>query len=410
MALDIEALRSAFPALRGWHGAVDRIYLDSAASALRPQGVIDAVSDYYSTSGANVHRGVHAPSLAATEAFEGARRRVAEFIGARAADELVFTSGATQGLNLVARAWAAPRLGPGDELLVSELEHHSNLIPWQMVAKATGARLVCAPINDAGELDRDAFAERCGERTRVVALTHVSNALGTVVPIADLTEIAHRAGAVVVVDGAQAAPHLPLDLEALGVDFYALSGHKLYGPSGIGVLYGRAERLAEMDPWLGGGEMIKSVRFDDADWADPPRRFEAGTPNIAGAIGLGAAVDWLGSIDREALGAHEHEVYEHARALLAEIPSVEVLGKASERTASLSFLVDGTDPHTVGTFLDQEGICVRTGLHCAEPLMSRFGADGSIRASFGPYNTMQEAELLADMVRQTALIFGGTSR
>lgn len=396
--LDVPALRRDFPALAlSVHGR-PLAYLDSASTTQKPQVVLDALQDAYVHRCANVHRGVHALSVAATEAFEGARARVARFLGGRP-DEVVFTRGTTEALNLVAETWGRTHVGPGDRVLVSGLEHHANLVPWFRLCRAVGAHLDVLPIDAAGAVQVDLLSARLTPRTRLLAISHVSNALGTVAPVAELARRARAVGAVTVVDGAQAAPHLELDVGKLGCDFYAFSGHKVYGPTGIGALWGRAELLEAMPPWQGGGEMIARVSFDEITYADPPHRFEAGTPDIFGAIALGAALDYLAGLERGAVARHEAALLALAEARLAALPGVRVVGAAPERVAVLSFVVAGLHPHDVGTILDLEGVAVRTGLHCAEPAMDALGLEGgTVRASFAVYNTAEEVERLVQGV------------
>jgi cysteine desulfurase/selenocysteine lyase len=343
-----------------------------------------------------VHRGVHALSQAATAAYEGARERVRRFINARSTREIVFVRGSTEGINLVAQAWARPRLRPGDEILISALEHHSNIVPWQLVCEQTGCTLKVAPINRRGELELEEFLGLLGPRTRLVAVAHVSNALGTVLPVKRLVEAAHGAGALVLIDGAQAAPHTSLDMRALGADFYVFSGHKLYAPTGIGVLYGREELLAAMPPWQGGGEMILTVSFEKTTYNELPWKFEAGTPNISGAVGLAAAMDYLESLGQEAVAAHEQRLLELATAEVGRLPGIELVGTAAHKASVLSFTMKGVHPHDLGTVLDTEGVAVRTGHHCAMPVMTFFGLPGTARASFGCYNTERD---VAELVR-----------
>ena len=391
---DARAARDDFPILAETAHGRPLVYLDNAATTQRPRAVLDAVARFERTANANVHRGVHELSRRATEAFEAARRRVARFLGAPDPKCVVFTRGTTEGLNLVAHAWAEPRLRPGDEIAVSESEHHSNLVPWQLVAARTGARLVRLPVLDDGRLDLDAVDAALGARTRVVAVGHVSNALGTVHPVAELAERAHAVGAVLVVDGAQAAPHLALDVGALGCDFYAFSGHKMYAPMGIGALYGRPQLLADMAPWQGGGEMIKAVRFESSDYADPPARFEAGTPNAAGAVGLAAAMDYLDGLGRAAVEAHERALHARLVQTLGAIPGVRLVGTAPGRIAVQSFVVEGAAPHEVAMLADQHGVALRSGHHCTQPLMQRLGLPGTLRASLGLYTTDDDLDAL----------------
>jgi cysteine desulfurase/selenocysteine lyase len=405
-AFDVERLRRDFPALGQTVNGHPLVYLDSAASAQKPRAMLEAVARAYAYDYSNVHRGVHTLSQRATAAYEGARETLARFLGAAEAAEIVFVRGTTEGLNLVAQSFARPRLAPGDEVLVSHMEHHSNIVPWQLVCEATGARLKVAPISDDGELDLDAFARLLGERTRIVALVHVSNALGTIVPVAEVVRLAHARGVPVVLDGAQAAPHLPLDVRELGCDFYTVSGHKLFGPTGIGVLYGRRELLEAMAPYQGGGEMISSVTFAKSEYKEPPHRFEAGTPNIVGAIGLGAVVDYLEAIGMERIAAYEGELLAYGRERLAAVPGLRLIGTARHKAALFSFVIEGVHAHDVGTILDQQGIAVRAGHHCAQPAMERFGIAATARASLAFYNTREEIDRLVDGLAEVREIFG----
>jgi cysteine desulfurase/selenocysteine lyase len=403
--LDVAAVRRDFPILERRVFGHRLVYLDSAASSQKPRAVLDVLDDYYTRHHANVHRGVHTLSGEATDLYEGARRKVARFIGAASERECVFVRGTTEAINLVSQAWARPRLRPGDEVLVSEMEHHSNLVPWQIVCGQTGAKLVMAPFDDAGELIADEFRARLSARTRVVALTHVSNVLGTVNPVAELAQLARARGALVLIDGAQAVPHMAVDVRALGCDFYAFSGHKMYGPTGIGVLWGRSERLAETEPWQGGGSMIRSVSFEKTSYADPPERFEAGTPDIAGAIGLGAAVDYLEALGMDAVAAHEDELTAHALEALAAIPQLTLIGRPRRRAGAISFTSGDVHPHDLGTFLDREGIAVRVGHHCAQPIMAHYGVPATTRASFGVHNGLDDVEALAAGIRRVLEFF-----
>jgi cysteine desulfurase/selenocysteine lyase len=403
--VDVAAVRAQFPILAQRIHGKPLVYLDSAATAQKPLAVLAAIDTFYRRDYASVHRGVHTLSQRATEAYEAARARVARFVGAADPAEVVFTRGATEALNLVAWSFARPRLRPGDEVLVTEMEHHSNIVPWQIVCAETGAKLVVAPVDDSGELLVDALAARLSPRTRVVACVHVSNAVGTVVPVRRVVELAREVGAAVVVDGAQAAPHLRVDVRELGCDFYAFSGHKVYGPTGIGVLWGRRELLDAMPPYQGGGGMIRRVSFAGTEYAPAPARFEAGTPHGAGAVGLAAALDWLEGLGLEAVAAHEHDLLDRATALLGEVPGVRLVGTARERAAVLSFLVDGVHAHDLGTILDADGVAVRAGHHCAQPLMDRFGIAATARASFAVYNSRDDVDALAAAVRRAQAIF-----
>lgn len=399
--LDLAAIRAQFPILRTLTQGRPLVYLDNAASAQKPERVIEAMADYYRHSHANIHRGAYQLSQAATRLFEGARARVAGFIGAAEAEECLFTRGTTESINLVAATWGRANLRPGDEIVLSELEHHSNIVPWQMIAEQTGARIRVIPIDDSGVLRLDVYRQLLSPRTRLVAVNHVSNALGTVNPVAEIIALAHEAGALVLIDGAQWIAHGHTDVRALDADFYAFSGHKLYGPTGIGVLYGKRRLLAAMPPYQGGGDMIERVTFERTTYADLPNKYEAGTPHIAGAVGLAAAIDWLSEIGLERVAAHEDRLMRHAAARLSAIPGVEIKGAAPRRCGALSFVV--TDPPVstldIGTQLDLAGICIRTGHHCCQPLMDRLGLASTARVSFGVYNTLEEVDRLADTLR-----------
>jgi cysteine desulfurase / selenocysteine lyase len=404
--LDVAAVRRDFPILDTTVNGHPLVYLDSAASSQRPLPVLQAVEYYETHSHANVHRGVHALSQAASAAFEGARERVRRFIGARSVKEIIFVRGTTEGINLVAQAYARPRFRPGDEILITGLEHHSNIVPWQMVCAQTGCTLKVAPINRRGEVESEAFLKLLSARTRLVAIAHVSNALGTVLPVRRLIEAAHEHGAVVLVDGAQAAPHTRLDMRALGADFYAFSSHKLYGPTGVGVLYGREELLEAMPPWQGGGEMILTVSFEKSTYNELPWKFEAGTPNISGVVGLGAALDYVEQLGIEAIAAHEQRLLQLATAELARLPDIEIIGTAAHKAAVLSFTMRGVHPHDLGTILDAEGIAVRTGHHCAMPVMTFFGLPATARASFGCYNSEADVARLVAALGRAREVFG----
>ena len=394
--LDVEALRRDFPVLgRSVHGK-PLCYLDNAASSQRPRVVIDAISRYYENSHANVHRGVHALSQEATDLFEGARESVRRFVNAASTREIVFVRGTTEAVNLVAQSWGRPRLGPGDEIVVSHLEHHANIVPWQMLCGQTGARLRVIPMTRSGELDFDAYRALLGPRTRLLALTHVSNALGTVVPVREYIAEARRHGVAVLLDGAQAVPHMQVDVQSLDCDFYCFSAHKMCGPTGIGVLYGREALLRAMPPWQGGGDMILSVSFERTTYNDLPWKFEAGTPHIAGAVGLGAAIDYLGAIGMERVAAAEHQLLEYATARLTTVPGLEIVGTAPAKAAVVSFTLGRVHPHDLGTILDMEGVAIRTGHHCAMPVMEFYGIPATARASFAFYNTRAEVDRLVD--------------
>ena len=404
--LDVDALRAEFPILHQQINGRPLVYLDNAASAQRPACVIDAIADYYRHDHANVHRGVHTLSDRATRAFESARETVARFLNATSTREVIWTRGTTEAINLVAQSFARPRLQAGDEILISTMEHHANIVPWQMVTEQTGARLRVVPIHRSGELDMDAFERLLGERTRLVALSHVSNSLGTINPAARLVNLAHERGIPVLFDGAQAGPHLPIDVQALGCDFYAFSGHKLFGPTGIGVLWGRESLLEAMPPWHGGGEMIRTVTFEKSTWNDLPFKFEAGTPNIGGVIGLGAAIDYFQALDPAAVLAHETDLLRYAEAQMADIPGLRIIGTAADKAGILSFVMEDAHPHDIGTILDADGIAIRAGHHCAQPVMQRYGVPATARASFAAYNTRAEVDALIASLHKVHDLFG----
>jgi cysteine desulfurase/selenocysteine lyase len=402
---DVEAVRSRFPIFsREVHGQ-PLCYLDSGASAQQPDVVIDTVSQLHSDQYANVHRGVHTLSMESTELYDGAREKVRAYLNAASLKEIIFTRGATESVNLVAQSYARPKLQAGDEILITHMEHHSNIVPWQLVCEQTGAVLKVVPINDRGELEMDAFHELLSERTKLVGLVHISNALGTVNPIAEVIEAAHAKGIPVLVDGAQGAPHAPVDVQALDVDFYVFSGHKLYGPTGIGVLYGKESLLEAMPPYQGGGDMILSVRFEGTEYNALPYRFEAGTPNISGAVGLGRAIDFVNEIGIEAIAAHEQALVEYATDQLSAIEEVKIIGTAEHRAGLVSFVIEGVHPHDIGTMLDSYGIAIRAGHHCAQPVMERFGIAATARASFGMYSTREEVDRLVDAVKKVIGMF-----
>ncbi len=403
---DVHKVRADFPVLAGSANGKPLVYLDNAATSQKPRSVIDALAAFYSSENANIHRGVHDLSQRATLAYEGARGKLQRFVNAADPHEIVFVRGATEAINLVAQAYARPGLGPGDEIILSTMEHHSNIVPWQLVCEATGARIRVIPMSDAGELDLDAYARLLTDRTKLVAVVHVSNSLGTINPVKKIAGLAHDAGASVLVDGAQAAPHQPIDVQEIDADFYALSGHKMFGPTGIGVLYGKAAYLDAMPPYQGGGEMIRSVTFEKTTYAPLPAKFEAGTPHIAGAIGLGAAVDYLRGLSWEWIQAHEHELLERATAAVGGVSGVRITGTAAHKASVVSFVIDGVHAHDVGTILDQEGIAIRTGHHCTQPVMDRLGVPATARASFAFYNTIDEVDALAQGVHKVCEVFG----
>ena len=403
---DVEALRADFPALHQEVHGHPLVYLDNGATTQKPAAVIDALRHYYEFDNANVHRGVHTLSERATRAYEGARETVRHFIGAADPRELIFVRGTTEAINLVAQSWGRDRLTPGDEVVITTMEHHSNIVPWQMVCQATGARLRVVPINDAGELDLDAYRDLLGPRTRLVACVHLSNSLGTINPVREIVSEAHAHDALVLVDGAQATAHTAIDVAELGCDFYAFSGHKVFGPTGIGVLWGRAELLDAMPPYQGGGEMIRTVGFERTTYNDLPHKFEAGTPNIAGAVGLAAALDYVSAIGIDAIDAHEAEVLAYATAAVRAIPGLRLIGEATHKSGILSFVIDGVHPHDVGTIIDRRGVAIRTGHHCTMPLMQRFGVAATSRASFALYNNHADVDALVAGIIEVKEVFG----
>jgi cysteine desulfurase/selenocysteine lyase len=404
-AFDVEAIRKDFPILtRRIHGK-PLVYLDNAATTQKPLAVLDAERDVYERSYANIHRGVHLLSVEATEAFEKAREKMRDFLHAAESKEIVFVRGTTEAINLVASSYGRQNVAAGDEILITAMEHHSNIVPWQLLCEEKGARLEVAPMNDRGELLLDELGRRLSKRTKLLAIPHVSNALGTLNPVAEIVRMAHAKGIPVLVDGAQAAPRLPVDVQDLDCDFYALSGHKMYGPSGIGVLYGKSQWLAAMPPYQGGGDMISSVTFAKSTWNVLPYKFEAGTPNIAGAIALGAAIDYLQALGLETIARHEDDLLADATERLSAIPGLKRIGTAREKAAVLSFTLEGVHPHDIGTVLDREGVAVRTGHHCAQPVMDFFGVPATARASFGLYNTHAEVDALVAGIREVQRMF-----
>lgn len=404
---DVERIRADFPILATQVRGKPLVYFDNAASSQKPRQVLDAERAVYETSYANVHRGVHYLSEKATSAYEAARETVRAWLNAASEREIVFTRGTTEGLNLVAYTWGRANLKPGDEILITHLEHHSNIVPWQIVAGQTGARLVVVPVTDTGEVDQDAFDRLIASgRVKIMAVAHVSNALGTILPLRRMIDAAHAAGAIAVIDGAQALPHMRVDVRALDADFYAVSSHKAYGPTGFGVLYGKLPLLEAMPPWQGGGDMIETVSFEKTTYAPPPAKFEAGTPHIVGAIAFAAALDYLAAVGVEAVAAHEHDLTAYAHERLREINRLKIVGEAREKAGVVSFAIDGIHPHDIGTILDQQGIAVRTGHHCTQPLMARFGLPATARASFGMYNTRAEVDALVDGLRKVVKFMG----
>lgn len=390
--IDWHEVRNEFPILSQTVNGYPLVYLDNAATSQKPERVISALKDYYAGYNSNIHRGVHFLASKATEAFENARSQTASLIGAEDKGEVIFTSGTTDGINLVASSWGRASLRAGDEILISGMEHHSNIVPWQLIAQQTGAIIKVIPVNEDGTLSREEFGNLLSERSRLLALTHLSNALGTINPVKEMAAAAHEVGAKVLVDAAQSAPHLPIDVKDLGCDFLVFSGHKMCGPTGTGVLYGRRELLEAMPPYKGGGEMIAEVRFEGSTWNELPWKFEAGTPNIGGAIALGEAVSYLRELGMEAIAAREHELHGYQEECLRRIPGLRFLGEASEKGSLSSFLVDSVHPFDLGSLLDQMGIAVRTGHHCTQPLMQRFGIPGTVRASLSFYNTREDID------------------
>jgi cysteine desulfurase/selenocysteine lyase len=405
-SFDVEAVRADFPALELEVYDKPLVYLDNAATTQKPASVLAAEDLWYRESCANVHRGVHFLSQKATDAYEEARAKVQRFINAEFEDEIVFVRGTTDAINLVASSYGRKEIGSGDEILISHMEHHSNIVPWQLLCEEKGAVLKVAPINDRGEIIMEELEALLTARTRMVAVGYVSNALGTINPVKQIVDLAHERGVAVLVDGAQAMPHLKVDVRDLGCDFFAFSGHKMFAPTGIGGLYGRREILQSMPPYQGGGEMILTVSFERSDYADPPARFEAGTPNIAGAVALGAAVDYLSNLGMDAIGYYESGVLDYATELVDQIPGVRIIGTAAKKASVLSFVLEGVHAHDVGTILDREGIAVRAGHHCAQPVMKRYGVPATTRASFALYNTRSEAERLAAAITRVREVFG----
>ncbi len=405
-AFDVERIRKDFPALSLSVYGKPLAYLDNAATSQKPESVIEAEANWYRESCANVHRGVHALSVRATAAYEGARRKLQGFVNAADAREIVFVKGTTDAVNLVASTFAKSRLDPGDEVLITGLEHHSNIVPWQLVCEERGAKLRVARLNDDGEVDMEEFERLLSSRTKMVAVSHISNSLGTINPVERMIELAHARDVPVMIDGAQAAPHKRIDVQALGCEFYAISSHKMFGPTGVGALYGRLDLLASMRPYQGGGEMIRTVSFESTEYAEPPARFEAGTPNIAGAVGFGAAVDYLLAIGLDKIEAYEEGLLAYATEKLSAVPGVRLIGTARHKAAVLSFVIDDVHAHDVGTILDQEGVAIRTGHHCAQPVMDRYGVPATSRASLAFYNTREEVDRLIAGLAKIREVFG----
>ena len=404
-AYDVEAIRKDFPILAKEVYGKPLVYLDNGASAQKPQAVIDAISHAYSNEYANVHRGLHFLSNAATDAYEGAREKVRRFLNAPDINDIVFTKSSTEAINTVAYGWGMPKLGEGDEILISIMEHHSNIVPWHFIRERQGAKLVWVPVDDEGAFHVEDFEKSLTERTKLVAITHMSNALGTVVPVKEICRIAHERGIPVLVDGSQGAVHMPVDVQDIDCDWYVMTGHKLYGPSGIGVLYGKKERLREMRPFQGGGEMIETVTMDTVTYNTPPHRFEAGTPPIVQAIGLGAALDYMDSVGRAAIRAHEADLTRYAHQRLSAINSLRIYGTARDKGPILSFNMDGAHAHDIATVIDRSGVAVRAGTHCAMPLLARYGVTSTCRASFALYNTREEVDRLAEALMRAEALF-----
>jgi cysteine desulfurase / selenocysteine lyase len=404
--LDLTRIRADFPILRQRIRGKPLVYLDNAATSQKPQSVIDAVSRFYAQENANIHRGLHHLSEQATAAYDLVRQKTANFLNARSAREVIFTRGTTDGINLVAQSYGRAFLKPGDEILITGMEHHSNIVPWQLVAEQTGALLRSTPITETGELDLEAFDRLLNDRTRFVSVVHLSNALGTINPVKQLIGLAHSRGIPVLVDGAQSAPHLPVDVQDLDCDFFVFSGHKLFGPTGVGVLYGRGSLLEKMPPYQGGGDMIATVTLARSTWAPVPAKFEAGTPMIAQVVGLGAALDYLTALGIDSVAAWEQQLLTYATERVSGIPGVRLIGTARNKASILGFVVDGVHPHDVGTILDDDGVAIRAGHHCAQPLMERFGIPGTARASFAFYNTLKEADSLVNGILRVKKVFG----
>ena len=402
---NVNKIRNDFPILKQQVNGCPLVYLDNGATSQKPQSVIDSIVNYYSTTNSNVHRGVHTMSQQATDGYEGARAKVRQFINASDDREIIFTRNTTEGINLVAHSYGRQNIGPGDDIIVSNMEHHSNIVPWQMLCEETGANLRVVPIDDAGELLMDEYEKMLSSRTKLVSITHVSNALGTILPAAQIARMAHAHGAPILFDGAQAVPHMPVDVQELDCDFYVFSGHKLFGPTGIGILYGKAEYLEAMPPFLGGGEMIKSVTFEKTIYNDLPYKFEGGTPDIAGAIGLGAAIDYVNDLGFDQITAHEDELLRYGTDALSTIEGLKIIGTAEHKAGILSFVMDLAHPHDIGTILDEQGIAVRTGHHCAQPVMQRFQIPATARASLAFYNTKEDIDALVKGIDRVIEVF-----
>ncbi len=403
--LDIDKIREDFPILKRTIRGKPLVYLDNAATTQKPRPVLDRLAHYYAHENSNIHRGVYGLSEEATRAVSIARNKVQAFLNARACQEIIFTRNSTESINLVAQSFGSSNVGPGDEILITHMEHHSNIVPWQLLCEQTDAVLRVVPIDDRGELMLDEFEKLLGPRTKLVSVVHLSNSLGTINPVAEIVQMAHAQNVPVLIDGSQAAYHMPVDVQALGCDFYVCTGHKMYGPTGIGVLYGREELLEKMPPYQGGGDMIRSVTFDKTTYAKLPYKFEAGTPHIAGVIGLGAAVDYITSIGFSRIGAHEKELLERATAALSDVKGLRVIGTARQRASVISFVIKGAHPHDVGTIVDTEGVAVRTGHHCTQPVMERFGVPATVRASVAMYNTHEEIDALVSALERVREMF-----
>ena len=404
-SFDVARIREDFPILKAMVHGKPLVYLDNAATTQKPQAVIDALVNYYMTENSNVHRGVHTLSQLATDAYEGAREKVRQFINAEHDKEIIFVRGTTEGINLVAQTYGRANIGPGDEIIITAMEHHSNIVPWQILCEEKGAHLRVIPINDDGELLLEEYESLLNPRTKFVSVVHQSNALGTINPVERIIELAHAQGIPVLLDGAQAVAHVPIDVQKLGCDFYAFSGHKLYGPTGVGILYGRAELLDDMPPYQGGGEMIRSVTFEKTLYNVIPNKFEAGTQNIAGSVGLGAAIDYVNSVGMDNIAAWEKDLLDYGTRRLSEIELVQLIGTARHKGSIMSFVMENVHPHDVGTILDAEGIAVRTGHHCAQPLMDRYGVPATVRASLAFYNTKEEIDTLVKGIDRVIEVF-----
>jgi cysteine desulfurase/selenocysteine lyase len=402
---DVDRIRDDFPILKQRVNGNPLVYLDNGATSQKPQSVIDAIVEYYTTTNSNVHRGVHTMSQQATDGYEGARSKIRQFINAGKDEEIIFTRNTTEGLNLVAHSYGRQNIRSGDDIIVSNMEHHSNIVPWQMLCEENGANLKVVPIDDSGELVMDEYQKMLSSRTKLVSITHVSNALGTILPAKQIVDMAHAHGAPVLLDGAQAVPHMPVDMKELDCDFYVFSGHKLFGPTGIGILYGKEDYLNSMPPFLGGGEMIKSVTFEKTIYNDLPYKFEGGTPDIAGAIGLGAAIDYVNGLGFSRITAHEEELLQYGTEALESIAGVHIVGTSAHKAGILSFVMDAAHPHDIGTILDEQGIAIRTGHHCAQPVMQRFQIPATARASLAFYNTKEDIDALVKGIDRVIEVF-----